>query len=154
MFHWKQEINSEFSDSPLRLQYYIIITGAAYFLFAFLIPTMSAMRRWLGISTILTFTYIIILLVVLVKDGRYTLPLAYFVLERFSTMILHCGSFVTIYMLCLNINLLNFGQGNLTKTKIIRFMEVKQTRCSMALVQFQPLLFVTPLACYSKYRLL
>ena len=154
MFHLKQEINSEFSDSPLRLQYYIIITGAAYFLFAFLIPTMSAMRRWLGISTILTFTYIIILLVVLVKDGRYTLPLAYFVLERFSTMILHCGSFVTIYMLCLNINLLNFGQGNLTKTKIIRFMEVKQTRCSMALVQFQPLLFVTPLACYSKYRLL
>ena len=154
MFHWKQEINSEFSDSPMRLQYYIIITGAAYFLFAFLIPTMSAMRRWLGISTILTFTYIIILLVVLVKDGRYTLPLAYFVLERFSTMILHCGSLVTIYMLCLNINLLNFGQGNLTKTKIIRFMEVKQTRCSMALVQFQPLLFVTPLACYSKYRLL
>ncbi|KAK9995605.1 hypothetical protein SO802_020291 [Lithocarpus litseifolius] len=65
-----KEINSEFSDSTLRLQYYIIITGAAYFLFAFLIPTMSAMRRWLGISTILTFTYIIILLVVLVKDGK------------------------------------------------------------------------------------
>ena len=117
MFHWKQEINSEFSDSPLRIQYYIIITGAAYFLFAFLIPTMSAMRRWLGISTILTFTYIIILLVVLVKDGRYTLPLAYFVLEMFLTMILHCGSFVTIYMLCLNINLLQFWAGKSNKNK-------------------------------------
>ena len=117
MFHWKQEINSEFSDSPLRLQFYIIITGAAYFLFAFLIPTMSAMRRWLGISTILTFTYIIILLVELVKDGRYSLSLAYFVLEMFLTMILHCGSFVTIYMLCLNINLLQFWAGKSNKNK-------------------------------------
>ncbi|KAF7135669.1 hypothetical protein RHSIM_Rhsim08G0180100 [Rhododendron simsii] len=65
-----KEINSELSNSPLRLQYFIMITGATYFMFAFLVPTMSAMRRWLGISTILTFTYILILLVVLVKDGK------------------------------------------------------------------------------------
>ncbi|KAK3003664.1 LOW QUALITY PROTEIN: hypothetical protein RJ639_018265 [Escallonia herrerae] len=64
------EISSEFSNSPLRLQYFIIITGAAFFLYSFAVPTMSAMRRWLGISTILTFTYIVILLVVLVKDGK------------------------------------------------------------------------------------
>lgn len=65
-----KEINSEFSDSPLRLQYYIIITGATYFIFASLVPTMSAMRRWLGASAVLTFSYIVILLVLLVKDGR------------------------------------------------------------------------------------
>ncbi|KAM7475462.1 hypothetical protein LguiB_022705 [Lonicera macranthoides] len=65
-----KEINSEFSDSPLRLQYFIIMTGAAYFVFSLLVPTMSAMRRWLLTSTLLTFTYIIILLVVLFKDGK------------------------------------------------------------------------------------
>ncbi|KAK3037498.1 hypothetical protein RJ639_030306, partial [Escallonia herrerae] len=65
-----KEISSEFSNSPLRLQYFIIITGAAFFLYSFAVPTMSAMRRWLGISTILTFTYIVILLAVLVKDGK------------------------------------------------------------------------------------
>ncbi|XP_059441420.1 proline transporter 1-like [Corylus avellana] len=65
-----KEINSEFSDSPLRLQYFIIVTGAAYFIFALVIPTLSAMRSWLGVSTILTFTYITILMLVLVHDGK------------------------------------------------------------------------------------
>ncbi|RZC75128.1 hypothetical protein C5167_050607 [Papaver somniferum] len=73
-----KEINSEFindhggitSTLPLRLQYFIIITGAVYFVFAFMVPTISAMRRWLGISFIFTFTYIGILLVILVKDGN------------------------------------------------------------------------------------
>lgn len=67
-----QEINSEFSDSPLRLQYYIVITGAAYFFYSFSIPTMSAMKNWLGVSAGLTFTYIIFLLFVLEKDGALT----------------------------------------------------------------------------------
>ncbi|KAI3717811.1 hypothetical protein L1987_69661 [Smallanthus sonchifolius] len=65
-----KEINSELSDSPLRLQGYIVITGAAYFVFALLVPTLSSMRRWLAISVVLTFTYIMILLVVLFQDGR------------------------------------------------------------------------------------
>ncbi|MCL7036475.1 hypothetical protein MKW94_001950 [Papaver nudicaule] len=79
-----KEINSEFinyhigdgitstapTNGPLRLQYFIIITGAVYFLFAFMVPTISAMRRWLGISFIFTFTYIGILVVILVKDGK------------------------------------------------------------------------------------
>lgn len=66
----QQEINSELSDSPLRLQYFIVITGVTYFIYAFFIPTMSKMRFWLGPSTIVTFAYIVILLVVLVKDGN------------------------------------------------------------------------------------
>lgn len=69
VFFW-QEINSEFSDSHLRLQYYIAMTGVSYFLFAFFIPTISAMKNWLGASAVLTLTYIIFLLIVLVKDGN------------------------------------------------------------------------------------
>ncbi|XP_019463600.1 PREDICTED: proline transporter 2-like isoform X1 [Lupinus angustifolius] len=65
-----KEINSEFHDSPLRLQYYIVITGALYFLFSFFIPTISAMRNWLGASAVLTLSYIIMVLIVLVKDGK------------------------------------------------------------------------------------
>ncbi|KAJ4712458.1 proline transporter 2-like [Melia azedarach] len=65
-----KEINSEFSDSPLRLQICIMITGVTFFIFACLTPTISAMRRWLIVSSIVTITYILILLVILVKDGK------------------------------------------------------------------------------------
>lgn len=65
-----KEIDSELSGSPLRLQWFIVFTGVAYFLFAFFVPTVSSMRRWLGISVVLTFTYILILLVVSFRDGR------------------------------------------------------------------------------------
>nr|KAJ0207826.1 hypothetical protein LSAT_V11C500234040 [Lactuca sativa] len=64
-----KEINGEFGDTPLRLQYYIMITGAAYFVFSILVPTISSMGKWLYLSTVLTFTYIVVLLVVVIKDG-------------------------------------------------------------------------------------
>lgn len=64
-----KEINTEFGGSPLRLQYFIIITGAAYFIFSILVPTISSMGKWLIISTVLTFTYIVILLALVIKDG-------------------------------------------------------------------------------------
>ncbi|XP_061988408.1 proline transporter 2-like [Rosa rugosa] len=63
-------INAEFSDSPWRLQYFIILTGVAFFIFAFCVPTMSDMGIWLIPSTIVTFVYVIILLVVLIGDGK------------------------------------------------------------------------------------
>ncbi|KAH7528328.1 hypothetical protein FEM48_Zijuj05G0061000 [Ziziphus jujuba var. spinosa] len=67
------EINSVLTEDPLRLQYYIIITGVAYFLFAFLIPTMSDMKFWLGPSTIITVAYVVILLVLTGRDvGKRT----------------------------------------------------------------------------------
>ncbi|KAK9198148.1 hypothetical protein WN944_013331 [Citrus x changshan-huyou] len=65
-----KEISSEFSDSPLRLQICIVIAGVAFFTFAFFIPTMSAMRWWLVVSFFVTFTYIFILLFVLVNNGK------------------------------------------------------------------------------------
>ncbi|XP_012567395.2 proline transporter 2-like [Cicer arietinum] len=68
-----KEINSEFSDSPLRLQYYIVMTGIAYFTFSFCIPTISAMKNWIGASAVITIVYIVFLLFVVVKDGKSNL---------------------------------------------------------------------------------
>lgn len=65
-----KEINLAFSGSALRLQYFIIITGVAFFIFAFIVPNMSALRVWLGASAILTFSYVGVLLVVSVIDGK------------------------------------------------------------------------------------
>uniref|UniRef100_A0A803KQC2 Amino acid transporter transmembrane domain-containing protein n=1 Tax=Chenopodium quinoa TaxID=63459 RepID=A0A803KQC2_CHEQI len=64
------EINLVFSETALRLQYYIIITGVVYCIFAFVVPNMSAMRVWVGASTFLTFGFIGVLLAVSAKDGN------------------------------------------------------------------------------------
>ncbi|GAB4852589.1 hypothetical protein Ancab_016803 [Ancistrocladus abbreviatus] len=65
-----KDINSALSESPLRLQYMIIITGVVYFLFAMVVPNMSSMRLWLGASAVLSLGYIVPLLVILAKDGK------------------------------------------------------------------------------------
>ncbi|CAK7336574.1 unnamed protein product [Dovyalis caffra] len=65
-----KDINLELGQSSLRLQYFIIIAGVACFIFAFFIPTMSAMRIWLGASTIVTSLYIAILTFTAVKDAK------------------------------------------------------------------------------------
>ncbi|KAK9072379.1 hypothetical protein SSX86_008813 [Deinandra increscens subsp. villosa] len=64
-----QEINAEFDGSSIRLQYFVIITGVAYFVFSILVPTISSMGKWMIVSTVLTFTYIVIILAVVIKDG-------------------------------------------------------------------------------------
>ncbi|KAJ8771249.1 hypothetical protein K2173_026426 [Erythroxylum novogranatense] len=65
-----KEMHLVLSDSPWRLQYYIIFTGLAFFLFAFFIPTMSAMRAWLMVSAVITSVYVILLIIMVVNDGR------------------------------------------------------------------------------------
>lgn len=65
-----QEINLVFSDTTMRLQYFIIITGTTYFIFSFVVPNLSAMRVWLGLSVILTFGYIGVLLVTTINEGK------------------------------------------------------------------------------------
>uniref|UniRef100_A0A803QXF1 Amino acid transporter transmembrane domain-containing protein n=1 Tax=Cannabis sativa TaxID=3483 RepID=A0A803QXF1_CANSA len=57
-------------EKHLRLQYFIIISGLGFFMFAFFIPTMSAMRAWIRASTVITFSYTIILLVLMIKEGK------------------------------------------------------------------------------------
>ncbi|XP_031505429.1 probable proline transporter 2 isoform X2 [Nymphaea colorata] len=64
-----KEINLAFDASALRLQVYIVITGAVYFIFSVLVPTMSAMREWLGLSVLLTLAYIGTVTATSVKDG-------------------------------------------------------------------------------------
>ncbi|GAB2221277.1 hypothetical protein Droror1_Dr00012451 [Drosera rotundifolia] len=65
-----KDINAIFNGSPLRLQYHIIITGVAYFAFALIVPNMSSMRVWLGVSLVLTLGYIGFMLPVAVNDGK------------------------------------------------------------------------------------
>ncbi|GAB2289441.1 hypothetical protein Dimus_023750 [Dionaea muscipula] len=65
-----KEINLAFSDTALRLQYFIIITGVAYFIFAFAVPNMSSLRVWLGVSAILTSSYIGFMLAAVANDGK------------------------------------------------------------------------------------
>ncbi|CAO2824743.1 unnamed protein product [Amaranthus hypochondriacus] len=65
-----KEINLVFSDTTVKLQYFIMITGAAFFLYSFVVPNLSAMRVWLGASTILTFGYIGVLIMAAVNDGK------------------------------------------------------------------------------------
>lgn len=77
-----------FSDTAMRLQYYIIITGAAYFVFSIVVPNMSAMRMWIGLSTILTFGYIAVVLVTTINDGIRSCDLDFvFVLAITSTIV-------------------------------------------------------------------
>ncbi|KAK9108314.1 hypothetical protein Syun_024325 [Stephania yunnanensis] len=64
-----KEIDSELSGSTMRLQYFIIIAGVAYFVFSFLVPNISAMRGWLGLSTVATIIYVVGSMVILGKDG-------------------------------------------------------------------------------------
>lgn len=71
-----QEINSEYSNSPMRIQVYILATGVVYFVFAYLVPTMSAMRNWLSTSAVLTIIYYAALTAILIKDGTQFLSLS------------------------------------------------------------------------------
>ncbi|KAK9117370.1 hypothetical protein Sjap_016317 [Stephania japonica] len=64
-----KEIDFELSGSTLRLQYFIIIAGVAFFVFSFLVPNISAMRGWLGLSTVATIIFVVGLMVILGKDG-------------------------------------------------------------------------------------
>ncbi|GAB4852588.1 hypothetical protein Ancab_016802 [Ancistrocladus abbreviatus] len=65
-----KELGLAFGESTLRLQYFIVITGVAYFIFAVVVPNMSSMRLWLGVSALLALGYIGALLVQLIKDGK------------------------------------------------------------------------------------
>ena len=65
-----QAINVELSHSPARLQWFIPGTGTVFFAFSYLVPTISAMRKWLAMSAAMTVAYDVTLLAILVKDGN------------------------------------------------------------------------------------
>ena len=59
-------------DGALKLPYCIAIAGFVCAIFAFAVPHLSALRVWLGISTLFSLAYIIIALVLSLKDGIYS----------------------------------------------------------------------------------
>ncbi|KAJ8764015.1 hypothetical protein K2173_004895 [Erythroxylum novogranatense] len=56
-------------DHVLKLPYCIAVAGFVCFMFAILVPHLSALRVWLGVSTVLTVIYTIVALVYSIKDG-------------------------------------------------------------------------------------
>uniref|UniRef100_A0A0D9VWU6 Amino acid transporter transmembrane domain-containing protein n=1 Tax=Leersia perrieri TaxID=77586 RepID=A0A0D9VWU6_9ORYZ len=67
-------------DGILKLPYCIALSGFVCALFAFGIPYLSALRIWLGLSTLFSLIYIVIAFVLSLKDGitapakDYTIP--------------------------------------------------------------------------------
>ncbi|XP_004307605.1 PREDICTED: proline transporter 1-like [Fragaria vesca subsp. vesca] len=64
-------------DSVMKLPYFIAIAGFVCALFAIGIPHLSALRAWLGVSTVLSLVYIIVALVLSIKDGIKAPPRDY-----------------------------------------------------------------------------
>ncbi|KAH0928474.1 LOW QUALITY PROTEIN: hypothetical protein HID58_014201, partial [Brassica napus] len=56
-------------DSVMKLPHFIAIAGVVCALFAIGIPHLSALGIWLGVSTILSLIYIVVAIVLSVKDG-------------------------------------------------------------------------------------
>lgn len=57
-------------DHVMKLPYFIAIAGFVCALFAIGIPHLSALRVWLGVSTVLSLVYIIAALVLSLNDGK------------------------------------------------------------------------------------
>ncbi|KAI5574862.1 hypothetical protein POPTR_010G194600v4 [Populus trichocarpa] len=56
-------------DHVMKLPYFIAISGFVCALFAMSIPHLSALRLWLGVSTVFSLIYIVVAFVLSVKDG-------------------------------------------------------------------------------------
>jgi hypothetical protein len=68
-----QAVYALFSDDHvMKLPYFIAISGFVCALFAMSIPHLSALRLWLGVSTVFSLIYIIVAFVLSVKDGKFT----------------------------------------------------------------------------------
>ncbi|OAY46188.1 proline transporter 2 isoform X1 [Manihot esculenta] len=64
-------------DDAMKLPYFIAIAGFVCALFAISIPHLSALRIWLGVSTVLSLIYIIIAIVLSTRDGLRAPPRDY-----------------------------------------------------------------------------
>ncbi|KDP44842.1 hypothetical protein JCGZ_01342 [Jatropha curcas] len=64
-------------DNEMKLPYFIAIAGIVCALFAIATPHLSALRIWLGVSTVLTLIYIIVAIVLSINDGLKAPPRDY-----------------------------------------------------------------------------
>lgn len=60
-------------DDQMKLPHFIAIAGFVCAMFAICIPHLSALGIWLGFSTVLSLAYIVIALVLSLKDGNVLL---------------------------------------------------------------------------------
>lgn len=64
-------------DDLMKLPYCIAIAGFVCAMFAVCIPHLSALRIWLGFSTVFSLIYIVIAFALSLKDGNYSSYLFY-----------------------------------------------------------------------------
>lgn len=64
-------------DGVLKLPYCIFIAGVACAMFAISIPHLSALGFWLGVSTFFSLVYIVVAIVLSIRDGVHSLPRDY-----------------------------------------------------------------------------
>lgn len=69
-------------DHVMKLPYFIAIAGIVCALFAISIPHLSALRIWLGFSTVFSLVYIVVVLVLSIQDGK-----VHFLLSNFPVLI-------------------------------------------------------------------
>ncbi|TQD72756.1 hypothetical protein C1H46_041675 [Malus baccata] len=131
-----KEINSEFSDSPFRLQYFIAITGVTYFVFAFFIPTMSAMRSWLGPSTVITFAYIVMLVMVVVKDGKANTKRDYAIHGNEADRVLNAFGAIAAIIVCNSSGLLLEIQSTLRDPAVTNMRKALNLQFTVGLVLY------------------
>lgn len=63
-------------DNVMKLPYFIAIAGFICALFAISIPHLSALRLWLGFSTLFSLIYILVAFILSVRDGKFHFPLS------------------------------------------------------------------------------
>ncbi|EYU30480.1 hypothetical protein ABFS82_06G133900 [Erythranthe guttata] len=64
-------------DNAMKLPYFIVIAGFACGLFAIAVPHLSALRVWLGFSTVFSLIYIVVAFSLALKDGIEAPPRDY-----------------------------------------------------------------------------
>ncbi|KAF3337241.1 proline transporter 2-like protein [Carex littledalei] len=128
-----KEINSEFSDSPMRLQVYIVATGVVYFVFAYFVPTISSMRNWLFSSAILTVIYDAAILVILIKDGNRNKVKDYNIVGNKAEKALNAFGAIAAILVCNTSGILPEIQSTVRKPEITNMRKALATQYTIGL---------------------
>lgn len=95
-------------DHDMKLPYFIAIAGLACGLFAIAIPHLSALRVWLGFSTVFSLVYIIVGFALALKDGMpsscFLVSNKYLIGVQFSLGFCIQCNLSTLRLLCLSLN--------------------------------------------------
>ena len=70
-------------DHTMKLPHFIAISGFVCTVFAISIPHLSALRIWLGFSTVFSLMYIVIAFVLSLKDGKDHLRFFFGIFKNF-----------------------------------------------------------------------